>query len=370
MEKQWVERNRRRAKFLVSLLILTSVPVLACIWDSDTIDDELRGVPEAAVLATGRWYRHGQAYYEERVLALGSKESLTLEEFDDLAVAYERLGRREEALKALKRKLRKLQETPNREHQYRYHANKGTILAHLGRFDEAVRELNKALEINPDAHFGRERYQIDLIRYVAAAKKNPELWSEHNFLSWAGYESGWPTTLLRPSNYRASFEAAKRDDTADAFQAIAGMLRFGGLEGPELYRALGDLSLAQQNLNLAWLFYLKALDKGHPAQEEIEASVQVIEEHWKEAGYSDHPTRDQYRESQENAARWLEAFQRIEAESLQQPKSVPLEEMVARANDEVPQAPLGGSNSPLWVGVGTLVLALLIFQNRKRLFTR
>ena len=37
-----------------------------CIWDSDTLDTELRGLPDAFDLIVGRWHRHSDAYYEQQ----------------------------------------------------------------------------------------------------------------------------------------------------------------------------------------------------------------------------------------------------------------------------------------------------------------
>ena len=41
--------------------------------------------------------------------------------------------------------------------RYETHANLGSFLVHSGRLEEGVAELQKAIEINPDAHFGREK---------------------------------------------------------------------------------------------------------------------------------------------------------------------------------------------------------------------
>jgi len=65
------------------------------------------------------------------VRKLGARETLTLPEFDDLAVAYEFLERRADAIATLARKAATLASTPDREHEYRYHANLGTVYAHL-----------------------------------------------------------------------------------------------------------------------------------------------------------------------------------------------------------------------------------------------
>lgn len=328
---------------LLTLLLLTA-PVAACWWDCDTIDTELRGVPGAALLASGRWYRHGPAYYGARVSRLEGRE-LSLAEYDDLAVAYGHLGSNELGLRVMDKKAVLLASNPNPLHQYRYHANRGTLLAHSGRYEEALREIDLALELNPEAHFGRERYQRDLIRYIAAASADPKLWTEHNFLSWSGDSVMPGRTPLARLSFTGPPEVAVTTSTfEDALKGVAGMLRFGGLEGPELYRCLGDLCLTKQDLNLAWFFYLKAIERGHPGAKAVERSVISIEAHWREAGFVG-PTREDFRLTQESAKLWLEAFQRAEREALKrgadtsQTKAV--ESFLERADLEVPYPPWG-----------------------------
>src|SRR5690606_14874135 len=119
-----------------------------CLWDSDTLDTELRGLPDAFDLVIGRWHRHSEAYYEARVAKLASKTSMELADYDDLAVAYEHLQRRDDAIAVMAKKSEALAVTPDKEHQYRYHANLGTFYAHAGKFVAALVELRQAIAIN------------------------------------------------------------------------------------------------------------------------------------------------------------------------------------------------------------------------------
>lgn len=252
---------------LAGTLLLTLGAGFPCLWDSDTLDDELRGLPDAFRLVVGRWPRHGAAYYEARIVKLGTRESLTLAEFDDLTVAYEFLERREEAIATLARKATALARTPDRDHEYRYHANLGTVYAHLGRYEDALVELEKAIAIEPNAHFGRERFQIEAIRYVAAAKREPRLWEEQDFLSYSGW--GW-RYLFRWVSRADEREIAtdvnrKLVEFRPAFEGIGGMLRFGGRDSAELFRTLGNVFADHGDLNLAWWSWQRALERGHPA---------------------------------------------------------------------------------------------------------
>lgn len=297
-----------------------------CIWDSDTLGDELRGLPDALRLVTGRWMRHGVEYYAARIAKLpahlaGHADDLAA--YDDLAVAYERQGDRDAALAVMDDKRAVLEKLAAGdavaiEHRYREHANRGTFLAHSGRFDEALVELGKALEINPAAHFGRERWQIEAIWYVAACKRDPSLWAKHDFLTFANV---LPEPLAAPVTGRASYTTTRLDEPRrvpwdELHTAVAGMLRFGGLEGAELWRTLGDLHLAKQDLHLAWWAYGVAIERGHPASETITMARAGIIEHWREAMRVERkripiPGDDEFRAVRTSAAKWLAAFQRF-----------------------------------------------------------
>ena len=92
---------------LFPLIALGSSVLVPCIWDSDTLADEVRGLPDAQDLVTGRWFRHGEAYYQRRIEtlpALLEKHPDRIELYDDLAVAHERLRDRDAAIREMGRK--------------------------------------------------------------------------------------------------------------------------------------------------------------------------------------------------------------------------------------------------------------------------
>ena len=88
-----------------SLLAITffGVALAPCLWDRDTLATELRGLPKALDMVLGKWHRHSEAYYRERIERLAGKERLTLGECDDLAVAYEHVRDRDKAIAVLAR---------------------------------------------------------------------------------------------------------------------------------------------------------------------------------------------------------------------------------------------------------------------------
>ncbi|MBI5850981.1 MAG: hypothetical protein HZB39_08125 [Planctomycetes bacterium] len=336
---------------VLAVVLLASVP---CIWDSDTLGDELRGLPDALRLVTGRWYRHSDDYYAARIATLPARleaEPGDLPAYDDLAVAYERRGAHDDALDVLARKRAALDRLPAddaqaKEHRYRELANRGTVLAHAGRFDEALPVLEAAIALNPAAHFGRERWQIAAIRYVAACKRDPSLWSSHDFLTFSNV---LPEPMAPPITGRASYTVQRLDEPRrvpwdELYTAIAGMLRFGGRESAELYRTLGDLHLAKQDLHLAWWAYGVAIERGHPAAETIAAARASIVEHWREAMRIERkripiPTDDEFRAVRASGAKWLAAFQRFERAAIGAGEDVTseaaLKRRLARADAEV-----------------------------------
>ena len=349
---------------VLGLLAASASP---CLWDSDTLDTELRGLPEAFDLVTGRWHRHGDAYYRERVSRLGGKNDSTLAELDDLAVAHEHLGERAQAIDVMQRKAALLAKAPDREHEYRYLANLGTFHAHAGDYAAALVELEKAVALNPDAHFGRERFQIELIRYAAAAKAEPALWSQQSFLRHAGYSLRGFMIAIAPED-----DGDRELEWDRAYKGIGGMLRFGGREGPELYRALGELFLVESHLNLAWWSLRHAIERGHPAHERLRGVLRYIEAHWREAQLVEPsritgvraPTETEYAAIRAGADRWLATFHELEAAAIARGEEVgsdtALQRLLAEADRRVPRpsVPRGWSAMELVAGLTAALLTL------------
>ena len=374
-----------------SLLAITffGVALAPCLWDRDTLATELRGLPKALDMVLGKWHRHSEAYYRERIERLAGKERLTLGECDDLAVAYEHVRDRDKAIAVMAKKAELLAATPNEEHQYRYHANLGTFYAHTGRFDEALVELRNAIAINPDAHFGREIFQVELIEYIAAARKDPELWKRFSFLRHAGYQLnihvGSGGLVYAPDSshdWGKDWRGTRKIDLDKAWQGIGGMLRFGGLEGPELYRSLAEWFLAKEHLNLAWWALERAIERGHPAADHLRKGQEGIEAHWKEAGSRAPraPSRAEIDARRAWADAWVDAFQEAEAAAIARGEDVgsdaALKKLLAIADEARPDDGADGKRDgvawrtvALWsvvAGAGLLAAILLLQRSRMR----
>ena len=355
----------------LTLLCTLLIPFAPCLWDSDTLDTELRGLPDAFDLVVGRWHRHGDAYYRDRITRLGGRTELTLAEFDDLAVAHERLGDDTAAIATLERKAAALAKTPDPDHQYRLLANLGTAHAHAGRYDEALVALREAVALNPNAHFGREIWQIEAIEFVAAARRNPVLWQESSlFLRTL-------PGLRRPFLGHPEPNAANDDHqppelppTASAYQGIAGMVRFGQRDSAMLFQALAEVFVDEHHLNLGWWALRRAIEAGHPASDRLRGSLRSIENHWFESAiYTNDrnasPDEALYTAVRENADRWLATFQRLEAEALARGDDVrsdaAVAALVAASDLAVPRIPIPTAWGRLqWIIA--LIVSAVIFK--------
>ena len=148
---------------LTFLLILFVSTLTACLWDTDTLNEEMSESPSAIHLVTGAFPRHSKAFYRWRIedrtakLAQGNDDPL---HYDDIAVAHDKLNEQDKAIEWIKRKEEKY---PG---NYETYANLGTFHIHSGNFLQGIAYLEKALEINPAAHFNRERYQLYVARYL------------------------------------------------------------------------------------------------------------------------------------------------------------------------------------------------------------
>jgi hypothetical protein len=85
--------------------------------------------------------------------------------WNNLAGAHLRLNEPQAAVTLLKPVVEKF---PN---DYGIHANLGTAYHLLGRYKDAEREIACDLEINPNAHFGLEKYHLALLQYLCRDAK-------------------------------------------------------------------------------------------------------------------------------------------------------------------------------------------------------
>ena len=153
-----------KALLIVLVLLMSASAAHACIWDRDTLAMERARFPEVNELIVGYFPRHSPAYYEwrkEQVLAIPVDER-TPSDYDDLGASYDKLGEHEQAIQTILDKMQRYPDTG----VYESLANLGTFYIHNGELEKGAECIGSAIEINPDAHFGREVYQKLLVEYV------------------------------------------------------------------------------------------------------------------------------------------------------------------------------------------------------------
>lgn len=147
------------------LLWFFALPPLshACLWDRDTIASEKARFPGVEEVIFGNFPRHSKEFYEWRKAT--SEAALTsdpsnLALYDDLAVAQHKLGDHEGAIATMKKK------DAIKPGLYEMLSNTGTFYIYTGNLTAALEQIDKALAVNPNAHFGREKYQKWLIGWA------------------------------------------------------------------------------------------------------------------------------------------------------------------------------------------------------------
>lgn len=208
----------------------------ACLWDRDTLAQEAAGAPHVVGILVGGFARNPARYYEmrlERASKEVAKDPDALEAYDDAAVACDRLKRADEAIEWMAKKhvalerLGKAARKGKPNHWYRYHANLGTFHAHrwLGNgadfasFDDLERArdlIRKAIDENPDAHFGREKYQLKAIEWLLT-KPKAEQYSLPSFL-------GIPDEKLHATS---DTDTLAKMGMKDAVEGVAGLIALG-----------------------------------------------------------------------------------------------------------------------------------------------
>lgn len=238
-------------KLLATLCgLLIAAMAVACLWDSDSLSHEARGKLSLIDAVTGRIERYPPVYYEKRIelakKALKTKKDFSL--YDDIAVAYDRLGQHKQSIAYMALKRKEMAARPNEVDstvRYRTEANEGTFWAHKwyaeGRRVETKRELikgrdmiAKAIQINPDAHFGREHVQLMMMDWSLEPEKKP-LWR---------------------------YLDEKKELNEKTKEGLVGLMVLGNAwENPEVLGALGSVKAQDNAVNQLILFRIKEVQK-------------------------------------------------------------------------------------------------------------
>ena len=225
----------KRLILALTLLLASANLASACLWDHDTLLMERRRFPTVVELISGKFLRHSPEFYQWRVADRTAKlkaDPSRLDWYDDLAVAHHKLGDNKKAIEII------LQKDKLQPGLYETEANLGTFLLFDGQWEEALKHVRKALEINPNAHFGREKYQAYLIEYVLPRLKDgkPNFPLNKVKLPEEKYELTFRDFLaLRDPKMNHGFERS------EAANAVLGMMHFADYRSPLLLEALASL---------------------------------------------------------------------------------------------------------------------------------
>ena len=150
-----------------------------------------------------RFYKHGPAFYRERErlareklahIPADSDEAFGL--YDDIGTGLDRLGKPADAIPILKNKLelQKKRGLSGRD-LYTTYANLGTFIIHANMpkaiagdapekaaVADGLSLLKNSVGVNPEAHFGREVWQIVLAEFLLAASADPSLLAKFDFV--------------------------------------------------------------------------------------------------------------------------------------------------------------------------------------------
>lgn len=254
-----------------ALIVCAAVPGLtqACLWDSDTLATESARFPNVAGMMTGVFPRHSKEFHTWRVqqkLPLVDAGRAGASDYDDLAVSQHKLGDHQAAIATMMAKEQKVSGL------YETYSNLGTFYIYLGELSTAQKWIEKALVINPNAHFGREKYQRWLVMWLRERRSTVLTEEEKKMaplydigevpVGFAAFiarqEMGGGTTDPK------LLKLTERQQDA-AIGGIIGMMHFADFDNPILQEALGDLltygKIDANASQLAGMCYLHASEK-------------------------------------------------------------------------------------------------------------
>jgi tetratricopeptide (TPR) repeat protein len=378
--------SRPRWFFCLAILaVLIPSLAIACLWDYDTLAMERQRFPTALELITGKFLRHSAEFYQWRIadrLRRMESEPANLAYYDDLAVAYEKTGQHDKAIKTM------LEKDRLKPRLYETEANLGTFYIHAGQLEKGLQHIERALEINSSAHFGRELYQKLLVEYVVSRRSNgkvplPLAPVVENFVPLNDFSA----FIARGNDSRAlSYE-----ERQPGIKGILGMMKFGNHDSPILLEALGNLLTSPYGTErkdakrLAARAYLKAsyevsdkdvreayrglaaaalqMQTRHAATED-QASLEEIENAFQQE-LAD--AQAWYAELRANELRWIQEGRNVEQEFdrlyYTEPELLPSHEGEPPLSERVVRPPF--VLAVLLIGTAVLSLIIVVLRHRR-----
>lgn len=245
--------NRRSALCLLSVSVIASNRSLACLWDTDTLSDEIKLQANTLDLILGQFPHHGDAYYKLRIRRLSEVKRPDLEMLNDIAVAHVRLGEFNKAEKFLAEAL-----TINPK-SYKTLSNIGVSAKKQGDFTKAADFISKALKIKPAGHMGLGDWYLKALLWRSKHEKiNEQTPIAHNFLYKSYKES------FNDSDYGSGETDSREKSKSRPAQMVKNDQSFA-----DGFLVLGDYLTEKGDLSLAFLAHTRAMMLGHQNPDEI-----------------------------------------------------------------------------------------------------
>lgn len=287
----WFEPPLKLA--MLTLLILGGAmsSVSGCIWDSDSLGSEKRGRPKLADIILN------SAKPSVDVAGLqGRLDNLLraprLEEpawINDVAGAHLRLGQPQKAVELL------IPAVARWTNNYGIHANLGTAYHLMGRYADAERHIARDLEINPEAHFGLEKFHLALLQYLI----RPKSWQEQRlyvdeFSTGLAAATG-PRLFVHNVDTELDSPAVAGMTNLPAYRELWNLATVTNLEAgliymaelnprePAVFEALGAYCWLKRDLNLAVAAFERAIQLGSLKRELLSSKVDSLREHIRKA---------------------------------------------------------------------------------------
>jgi tetratricopeptide (TPR) repeat protein len=265
-----------RALLLICFTLCSGLALRACIWDSDTLADEQKKAPDMAALVLGQTNPPPDpGPLRERIQKLqAAPRTNDPAWWNDLAGAHLRLGEAQAAVDLLTPVVGQFDD------DYGIHANLGTAYHLLGRYADAEKEIARDLAINPDGHFGLEKYHLALLQYLT---RDADYRSRHVFVDeytgpfFEGHGPNmryWEANKIRDerlkyedmASLRAHYQNLTNDVTrnADIEYELSEVLEdMAALDTPPPYRA--DWNLAENTNFEKGVIYMSEMNPQEPA---------------------------------------------------------------------------------------------------------
>lgn len=247
-------------RFVICLMLM-AISTQACLWDRDTIKDELKNNASVYDVIMGQFYHHGKAYYtakKKQYLKELQTKKADLDLLNDLAVAHIRLEEFDKAKKVLGIALEK-----NRNY-YKTLSNIGVMYKKTGDYKRAVDFTTKALSIKKEGHLGLGDWYLKMLEFRKKLDKKKK--SSTNFLG----EKYKDREYVRDSRSKTLVERIKK-----LLLLVKNDQTFA-----DGYFVLGDALLHKGELNLALRAFYRAKELKHHNMKLVEKRIHDGLEHY------------------------------------------------------------------------------------------